>query len=303
MFKYFSFFALLICVSSISCNAFAELPATINIISVSESSTKTEYVKKLKPQLNAEFNEINLIKTPAPIHQKGVYLIIGRDALTKFIDLKFNAPSIAVFIKNSSFHHTIISAEHSYYAQGEQLNTTHIGAIFSDPLLSKQINIVKQIIGEEQSFGVILSPITLFLKPLINQYATQNNIKVKFIEYQKEDSINKALNSLNKQKAILAIPDRIVWNSTTLKNIIISTYKNEQPVIGFSRTLVKAGAVATLYSNLDDIVKETFDRINQLYTKKKSINKKALITNSPKYYSLKTNRDVLLSLNLREPKL
>ena len=92
MFKYFSFFALLICVSSISCNAFAELPATINIISVSESSTKTEYVKKLKPQLNAEFNEINLIKTPAPIQQKGVYLIIGRDALTKFIDLKFNAP-------------------------------------------------------------------------------------------------------------------------------------------------------------------------------------------------------------------
>lgn len=46
---------------------------------------------------------------------------------------------------------------------------------------------------------------------------------------------------------VLALPDRAVFNSGSIVNILTATYRREIPLIGFSPAYVKAGAVMSLY--------------------------------------------------------
>jgi ABC-type uncharacterized transport system substrate-binding protein len=44
-----------------------------------------------------------------------------------------------------------------------------------------------------------------------------------------------------------------VYNTENIRNILLSTYRHNQGVIGFSADMVKAGALASTYSDISDI--------------------------------------------------
>jgi hypothetical protein len=48
-------------------------------------------------------------------------------------------------------------------------------------------------------------------------------------------------------------PTAAVYNAENFRNILLSTYRHKQGVIGFSSDMVKAGALATTYSEIEDI--------------------------------------------------
>ncbi|MFC2061513.1 ABC transporter substrate-binding protein [Elusimicrobiota bacterium] len=57
--------------------------------------------------------------------------------------------------------------------------------------------------------------------------------------------------------AIWSIPDPTVYTSASIKHILLFSVRNKIPVIGFSEFFVKAGALLGLYSNYDDIGRQT----------------------------------------------
>jgi ABC-type uncharacterized transport system substrate-binding protein len=44
-----------------------------------------------------------------------------------------------------------------------------------------------------------------------------------------------------------------VYSAENFRNILLSTYRHNQSVIGFSADMVRAGALATTYSNIEHI--------------------------------------------------
>tara|TARA_B110000196_G_scaffold317808_1_gene331738 strand:- start:1473 stop:2339 length:867 start_codon:yes stop_codon:yes gene_type:complete len=270
------------------------LAVTINILSDSDTTIKTKYLDLLRQKYTAEYHDLNFLDKSIN-RREGLFIAIGTKALRKVIELKVNKPVIAIFIKQSNFYHTLKSIEHNNLSQGQYINLDNIGAIFSDPPISMQTKLIKEIFGAQASLGVITSPITSFLTPHIQKYADENQLSVEFINFTDGENINKVLNSLKDQDVLFAMPDKLVWNSKTLKNIVLSTYRNDQPIIGFSRNLVKAGAIATYYTDLNGVVMETIDRINEF-----KVNKPPTRSSS-KHNSLVTNSSVLRSFGLKEP--
>lgn len=67
------------------------------------------------------------------------------------------------------------------------------------------------------------------------------------------DDINRALNRVAPNEVLLAMPDSAVYNADNIRNILLSTYRHKQGVIGFSADMVKAGALASTYSDIEDI--------------------------------------------------
>jgi ABC-type uncharacterized transport system substrate-binding protein len=67
------------------------------------------------------------------------------------------------------------------------------------------------------------------------------------------DDINRLLNQIAQTDALLALPDSAVYSTENIRNILLSTYRHKQGVIGFSSDMVKAGALATTYSEIEDI--------------------------------------------------
>lgn len=95
----------------------------------------------------------------------------------------------------------------------------------------------------------------------------------------------------------LAIPDSRIHNNKTISNILMTSYRNNIPVVGFSSAYVRAGAIAAVYTTLDNIatqVAETaFNVLNEnLVTLK---NEQAV------YFSVSINFDVARSLGITIP--
>ena len=67
------------------------------------------------------------------------------------------------------------------------------------------------------------------------------------------DDINRVLNRIAPNEVLLAMPDSGVYNAENIRNILLSTYRHKQGVIGFSADMVKAGALASTYSDIEDI--------------------------------------------------
>ena len=56
--------------------------------------------------------------------------------------------------------------------------------------------------------------------------------------------------------ALLLVPDSLVVNENTVRHILIASYRQKVPVIGFSRGLTHAGAVASLASSPEGVGRE-----------------------------------------------
>jgi hypothetical protein len=67
------------------------------------------------------------------------------------------------------------------------------------------------------------------------------------------DDINRLLNRIAQTDVLLALPDNAVFNAENIRNILLSTYRHKQAVVGFSSDMVRAGALASTYSDIEDI--------------------------------------------------
>ena len=95
---------------------------------------------------------------------------------------------------------------------------------------------------------------------------------------------------LNDSDVLIALPDPIVFNLRTTRNILLSTYRKRVPVIGFSKSYVKAGALAAIYSTPEFIGKQTGEIITDLAVKSSLNNKLLPLPHShSKYFTISVN--------------
>lgn len=62
---------------------------------------------------------------------------------------------------------------------------------------------------------------------------------------------------------LLALPDGEIYNSSSIRNILLATYRSRVPLIGFSAGYVKAGALGAIYSTPEQIAQQTAAIIRQ----------------------------------------
>jgi hypothetical protein len=119
-------------------------------------------------------------------------------------------------------------------------------AVYAEPAPADQLRLIALLYGRPVRIAAITGPDTSFLKPaLLGQVTVQ--------DFAPADDINRVLSRIAQAEVLLALPDNSVYNSETIRNILLSTYRHKQAVIGFSADMVKAGALATTYSEVEDV--------------------------------------------------
>jgi ABC-type uncharacterized transport system substrate-binding protein len=66
--------------------------------------------------------------------------------------------------------------------------------------------------------------------------------------------MSRALTRLQSATVLLIFPDAALYTPQSLRQLLESTYRRRQPVIGFSAGLVAAGTLASAYTDIDDTV-------------------------------------------------
>lgn len=120
-------------------------------------------------------------------------------------------------------------------------------AVYAEPAPADQLRLVSLLYRRPARVAAILGPDTAFLKPALEAGG------VTVMEASASDDINRLLNRIDQSEVLLALPDSAIYNTENFRNILLSTYRHKQGVIGFSGDMVKAGALATTYSEIEDI--------------------------------------------------
>ena len=134
-------------------------------------------------------------------------------------------------------------------------------SIYAEPAPADQLRLISLLYKRPVRVAAIVSRETGFLKPLLHG-ATPVEIE----DYSAGDDINYALNRVGQAQVLLAMPDRTVYSAENFRNILLSTYRHNQAVIGFSADMVRAGALATTYSNIEHINAHVADLANDFIT-------------------------------------
>ena len=97
---------------------------------------------------------------------------------------------------------------------------------------------------------------------------------------------------------LLAKPDSSIYNSKTVKNILLTSYRSRKPVIGFSKNFSKAGALASIYSTPTQIAETATSIIDNYITSGNSFSRKE---NYPDDFEISINRQVFRALDMDLP--
>ena len=126
------------------------------------------------------------------------------------------------------------------------LRTGLVTAVYAEPAPPDQLRLAALLYGRPVRVGAILGSDTAFLRPALEAEVDVQSIVP-------GDDINHTLNRMTRAEVLLAMPDGDVYNPENVRNILLSTYRRKQGVIGFSADMVKVGALATTYSEIEDI--------------------------------------------------
>ena len=97
---------------------------------------------------------------------------------------------------------------------------------------------------------------------------------------------------------LLALPDPSIYNSKTVKNILLTSYRIRKPVIAFSRSFVNAGAIAAIHSDTLQISQSASALVRQYFANKHVFNKNI---NYPEDFDISFNRQVFKALRMDIP--
>ncbi len=178
-------------------------------------------------------------------------------------------------------------------------NTNKTSAIYIDQPIQRQLQLIRESMPTRKRVGILQSNNSRHIKREIIRLAAKYGLKPKFGVVSDDNKIGSTLTKLMEQSdVLLALPDPLIFNQQTVRNILLSSYHQRIPVIGYSAAYVNAGAIASAYSSPQDIGRHMGDLVSTFLASGHNTLPRAV---HPKYYSIKCNKRVANSLQIHLP--
>ena len=177
-------------------------------------------------------------RTELAQRRRMLYVAIGPTALRDALARRCDCVIISAFTSSQVWR--------ALTAKAAGNRTAMLTAVYAEPAPADQLRLAALLYGRPVRVGAILGRDTAFLRT-----ALESEVEVQ--PFAAGDDINHTLNGMTRAEVLLALPDGDVYNPENVRNILLSTYRRKQGVIGFSADMVKVGALATTYSEIEDI--------------------------------------------------
>ncbi|MFC5480531.1 hypothetical protein [Massilia suwonensis] len=177
-------------------------------------------------------------RTELAQRRRMVYIAIGPDALREAVARRCDCVVIAAFTSSQVWHAVV---DRLPPARARMMT-----AVYAEPAPGDQLRLAALLYRRPVRAAAILGPDTDYLQPLL---AGQADV----LQAGRDDNLGDVLTRLQRHEVLLALPDSAIYNPENIRNILLSTYRRKQAVIGFSADMVKVGALATTYSEIEDI--------------------------------------------------
>lgn len=124
--------------------------------------------------------------------------------------------------------------------------------LWSDAPLARQLRLARYLLPQAQRIGVLYGEHSHFLLDELRQAARPLGLEVVAQDWPDQRDSRPLQHVLGNSDVLLGLDDPDLYNSKTAKNLLLSSYGRQMALIGPNAGFVRAGALASTYSDQDD---------------------------------------------------
>jgi ABC-type uncharacterized transport system substrate-binding protein len=278
---------LLFAILSMPTVSFAGLRHHIVIITSSSSDYQQTTARMIQEKLEA-INAITMLVSADNIasasnNNKTLYIAIGKRAITKLHEFDINAFALRLTSKQ---------------IPGIKYTSAQSDLITAQPAC-RNIQLIRAINPRWDSIGVLSSNNSIDTAAELTRCAIQQNINLQVYAISDDSDLLKTLEiAIENNKVLLTITDPLIYNTHSVKNILLTAYRHRKPVIGYSDSFVRAGAIAAIYTSPQYVGTTAAKLVSDFLQNNWQFDKNVY---TPDDFSVSVNRQVADSLEIYLP--
>ncbi len=169
-----------------------------------------------------------------------------------------------------------------------------LSAIFVDQPWARQVKLLRAVLPERKKIGLLHSLDPHFdlnaLRNLLTERGGVLNAHAIDSSGNLFDDLERVLSSSD---VLLAVPDNVIYNSGTIRNILLSSYRRKVPLVGLSPAYVNAGALYAVYSTPEQLAAQAAVAV-RLFGQTKHLPNPEF----PEQFTIAVNREVARMLGI-----
>lgn len=243
--------------SFVSASTLHAAPLSVTVVLSEDSGPYLEFSNALRDNLLKKNVELVVVGDPdKPIPGRGLAIGVGMKAAAAVA--ASNAPAALNVLIPKTGHEKLLRDF------PQRASSKAFSAIFLDQPVERQVRLIEALLPDKHRVGVLFDSFPPDELVQLRQRMAKHGLTMHEQAVSPNLPLVAALQEvLQDSEVLLALPDATVYNSSTIRNILLASYRSGDPVIGFSPAYVKAGALGALFSTPAQIAAQAALSIQQ----------------------------------------
>ncbi len=176
----------------------------------------------------------------APLSAR-LFVTLGEEAASALAKRKeYRVPVLCALLPRSSFQRVL--------QQSGRTPSEQFSALYLDQPLARQFELIRLALPQARRVGVVWGPESRAQAGVARAVALAHGLELVQATVARDELLYPALKAvLEDAEVLLAVPDPQVYNSSSIQNILLSSFRARAPLVAFSPAYVRAGALLALY--------------------------------------------------------
>lgn len=246
-----------VCLALVSAQAVA---ARVAVVLSDDSAPYQEVYQVIRAYLDDTAHEAVRVYadglTASMLNEARLAVAVGVRAAESVAALPVHPPVLSVLVPRSWW----IKTGRVRLGDGGRRNAS---AIYLDQPFERQAQLIHLAFPEARRVGVLVSAEQRSLVGELDETLRPQKLRLvqQFLAAD-ERLITPLETVLSGADLLLAVPDPLVINRNTAQSLFLTSYRYQVPVVGYSRSLTRAGALVSLHSSPAQIGRQTAEWVN-----------------------------------------
>jgi ABC-type uncharacterized transport system substrate-binding protein len=194
-----------------------------------------------RPQDRVHFKPLAQLPSPERIPADTRLILLDLQALDWRLSTSAGPPTLIVRI----------SRVHARERLGNR-RPAQLSLLWSDPAPARQLRLIRLLLPQAQRIGVLYDEHSRFLLDELRHAATPLGLEIVGQDWPDSRDNRPLLMLLQRSDLLFGVNDDDLFNPRTAKNLLLTSYAQQRAMIGPSASFVRAGSLASVYSDQQD---------------------------------------------------
>lgn len=265
--------------------------AQVAVVLSDDSAPYQEVYQVVRAYLDGSGHEISRVYsanlTAAALSEPRLIVAVGVRAAESLAALPLRTPLLAVLVPRTWY----VKSGRARLSDGGRRVAS---AIYLDQPFERQARLIRLAFPEVRRVGVLLGIEQGGLEGELGEALRAQQLDLVHGTLGREERLIAPLeNVLSEAELLLAVPDPLVFNRDTAQSLFLTSYRYRVPVLGYSRSLTRAGALLSLHSSPAQIGRQTAEWLGNVLS---GVPVRLPPPAYPAYFSISINEQVARSL-------